>query len=275
MTIKTQLELLNNRRTKIVATLGPASSSNSTIESLIKAGVNVFRLNMSHGTHEDHVITHQHVRSIAAKLEEPVAIFADLCGPKIRTGNFKNDGIELVPNKTVTVTTRDVLGEPGLIPSQYSALAQDVKPKDHILLDDGKLELVVESIDGSEIHCTVIYGGTLRNKKGINLPGIEVSAPSLTEKDIADAKFALELGVEFLALSFVRRAEDVWALREIINAGHYGSGIISKFEKPEAMENASEIIQASDAIMVARGDLGVELNPEFVPIAHHKHASNR
>ncbi len=270
MTIKTQLDLLNNRRTKIVATLGPASSDSSTIEALIDAGVNVFRLNMSHGTHDNHVVTHQRVREIAAKLEKPVALFADLCGPKIRTGLFRDDKIELAPNTSVTITTRDVLGEPGLIPSQYSALAKDVKSKDHILLDDGKIELVVETVLGSEILCKVIYGGTLRNKKGINLPGIDISAPSLTEKDKADARFALALGVEFLALSFVRCAEDVISLRAIINDGNYGTGIISKFEKPEAMENASTIIQASDAIMVARGDLGVELNPELVPIAQRK-----
>jgi len=270
MTIETQPSLLIHRRTKIVATLGPSSSENSTVRALINAGVNVFRLNMSHGNHEDHATAYHQVRTLATELEKPVAIFADLCGPKIRSGRFKNGGIELIPNTQVTVTTRDTLGETGLIPSQYKSLSLDVNPGDHILLDDGKLELSVESITGDDIECRVIYGGLLKDNKGINLPGVNVSAPSLTDKDKIDAEFALDLGVEFLALSFVRRVEDVDALRSIIDAGNYSAGIISKFEKPEAMANATAIIRASEAIMVARGDLGVELSPEQVPIAQRK-----
>lgn len=270
MAIKTQPDLLNNRRTKIVATLGPSSSDAASIKALIEAGVNVFRLNMSHGTHADHAETHQKVRAIAEKLSKPIALFADLCGPKIRTGLFENGEIKLTPDDLVTVTTRDVVGKQGLIPSQYTALANDVNPSDHILLDDGKLELIVESVKDEDIECRVIYGGILKNNKGINLPGVDVSAPSLTDKDKADAAFALALGVEFLALSFVRKAEDVTELRAVIKASGFTAGIISKFEKPEAMSNASGIIEASDAIMVARGDLGVELNPEQVPIAQRK-----
>ncbi len=270
MVIKTKLDLLNNRRTKIVATLGPSSCDNHTIRHLIESGVNVFRLNMSHGNHEDHQQTYENVRNIAKELQQPVAIFADLCGPKIRTGNFENDAIELIRGESVTVTTRDCIGEPGLIPSQYEDLAQDVKAEDHILLDDGKLELEVDSVIDTEITCRVIHGGTLRNKKGINLPGVAVSAPSMTEKDFADARFCLKLGVDFLALSFVRTAKDIIQLRQLINDNGSNAGIISKFEKPEAMRHASEIIAASNAIMVARGDLGVELKPEQVPIAQRK-----
>ncbi len=270
MSIKTELDLLHSRRTKIVATLGPSSSAPSIIRQLIEAGVNVFRLNMSHGKHEDHETTYATVRAIANELNNPIAIFADLCGPKIRTGLFKNGQITLQPDTTVTVTTREVVGDDNLIPSQYAALADDVKPENLILLDDGKLELKVLAVDGTEISCQVIQGGILKEKKGINLPGVAVSAPSMTKKDKLDAHFALELGVDFLALSFVRTEADVLGLRKLIDEGGFQSGIISKFEKPEALANASEIIKASDAIMVARGDLGVELRPEQVPVAQRK-----
>ncbi|TVO77832.1 pyruvate kinase [Sedimenticola selenatireducens] len=270
MGIKTELDLLHSRRTKIVATLGPSSNDAAIIRQLIESGVNVFRMNMSHGSHEDHEATYEKVRSIANELNNPIAIFADLCGPKIRTGLFKNGQITLTTDSTITVTTRDITGEAHLIPSQYSALADDVNPGDRILLDDGKLELLVCSIDDTEITCKVTQGGTLKDKKGINLPGVAVSAPSLTQKDKQDAQFALNLGVDFLALSFVRTEADVLQLRKLIDDGGFQSGIISKFEKPEALINASSIIKVSDAIMVARGDLGVELKPEQVPVAQRK-----
>ncbi len=270
MVIKTQLDLLHSRRTKIVATLGPASADAETIADLIDAGVNVFRLNMSHGTHEDHQATYERVRTIAAEKDNPVAVFADLCGPKIRTGLFEGGQIELVSGAEVTVTTRDVVGDDGLIPSQYAALAKDVTLGDRILLDDGKMELNVESITDTELQCRVVHGGMLKNHKGINLPGVDVSAPSVTEKDHKDAEFALGLGVDFLALSFVRREEDVRELRQIIEQSGHSAGIISKIEKPEALVNATGIICACDAIMVARGDLGVELKPEEVPVAQRK-----
>jgi pyruvate kinase len=270
MSIITQINLLKNRRTKIIATLGPASSEPDQIRKLIKAGVNVFRQNMSHGDHSYHKKTYARVRQIAEELDKPVGILADLCGPKIRTGRFKKDSIELKNNDSVTVTTRDVEGKPGLIPSQYASLADDVELGDRILLADGTLELEVDKIDGTEISCTVIYGGKLGNHKGINLPGVKVSAPSLTEKDITDAKLAIELGVDFLALSFVRTAEDVNDLRELMNSNGSDARIIAKIEKPEALENASAILDAADGIMVARGDLGVELNPEQVPVAQHQ-----
>jgi pyruvate kinase len=270
MSIETQINLLKNRRTKIIATLGPASSEPEQIRQLIKAGVNVFRQNMSHGDHSYHQETYARIRQIAEELEQPIGILADLCGPKIRTGKFKKGAIELKNNDTVIVTTRDVEGKPGLIPSQYAALADDVEPSDRILLADGNLELEVDKIEGTEITCTVIYGGKLGNHKGINLPGVNVSAPSLTEKDKADAKLAMELGVDFFALSFVRKPEDINDLRELLNANGSKARIIAKIEKPEALKCASKILDAADGIMVARGDLGVELNPEQVPVAQHQ-----
>jgi pyruvate kinase len=267
MGIVTNIKLLKNRRTKILATLGPASDSAEVIKQLIEAGANVFRLNMSHGEHSSHENTYNLVRSIADELGKPIAILADLCGPKIRTGRFKDGQIILVNGDPVTVTTRDVEGEPGLIPSQYKALADDVKTGNRILLNDGNLELKVESVDGSEISCTVVYGGVLKNNKGINLPGVNVSAPSLTDKDREDAQFALGLGVDFMALSFVRCAEDINDLKAIVSAAGAKTNIIAKIEKPEALDDIDGILDAADGIMVARGDLGVELKPEQVPVA--------
>jgi pyruvate kinase len=267
MAIDTNVKLLRNRRTKIVATIGPGSNNAETLTDLIDAGVNVFRLNMSHGSHADHQATYALIRSIAGELEAPVAVLGDLCGPKIRVGRFPDDSIELATGEDVTVTTRDVVGAPGLIPSQYDALADDVEAGDRVLLDDGNLELSVSAVDGTEITCRVVHGGRLKNHKGMNLPGVNVSAPSLTDKDVEDANFALALGVDFLALSFVRRAADITALRELVSASGRRVAIIAKIEKPEALHAIDEILEATDGIMVARGDLGVELPPEEVPLA--------
>jgi pyruvate kinase len=266
MAIDTKVHLLKRRRTKIVATLGPASCAPAIIRQMIILGVNVFRLNMSHGDYEFHKTGFNNIRKFADELAQPVAILADLCGPKIRTGMFKDGQITLTENSRVTVTTRDVIGEDGLIPSQYMQLAGDVKINDRILLNDGALELKVDEVSGTEITCTVIYGGILKNHKGINLPGVKVSAPSLTEKDRADAEFALDLGVDFLALSFVRTASDVEELKSIIKQSGKDVAIIAKIEKPEALQNAVAILDIADGIMIARGDLGVELNPEEVPV---------
>ncbi len=267
MSIDTKIHLLKKRRTKIVATLGPSTKEPAMIRKLIQTGVNVFRLNMSHGDHDFHRTTYNHIRTIADELKLPIAILADLCGPKIRTGNFRDGQIELINNSKITVTTRDVIGEPGLVPSQYTALAEDVKPGNRILLNDGALELSVDSVKGTEITCTVIHGGILKNHKGINLPGVNVSAPSMTEKDRVDAEFVLDLGVDFIALSFVRTADDVSELKSIIKKSGKDVAVIAKIEKPEALQNASAILDVADGIMVARGDLGVELNPEEVPVA--------
>lgn len=266
MAIGTRIHLLKKRRTKIVATLGPASCAPDMIRKMIKAGVNVFRLNMSHGDYDFHKTGFNNIRKIADELAQPVAILADLCGPKIRTGKFRDSQITLIENSQVTVTTRDVIGEEGLIPSQYSQLANDVRTNDRILLNDGAMELKVDGVSGTEITCSVVHGGLLKDHKGINLPGVQVSAPSLTEKDRADAQFALDLGVDFLALSFVRTATDVADLKLIIEQSGKDVAIIAKIEKPEALQNATEILDIADGIMVARGDLGVELNPEEVPV---------
>ncbi len=231
------------------------------------SGVNVFRLNMSHGDHDSHSMAYRNIREIATELNLPIGILADLCGPKIRTGKFKEGEINLTPGQKITVTTRDVEGDSNIISSQYTALANDVEPGNRILLNDGVLELRVEAINGTEIDCEVVYGGVLKNHKGINLPGVNVSAPSLTDKDKIDAQFALELGVDFMALSFVRKASDIHDLRKIINDKKGHCSIVAKIEKPEALQDIDHILDATDAIMVARGDLGVELNPEEVSVA--------
>lgn len=265
--ITTDITLLKYRRTKIVATLGPASESAEVIERLIQAGVDVFRLNMSHGTHDSHRALYERARAVANKHgRRPTAILADLSGPKIRVGSFPDGGIDLDRGAKVTVTTRDVSGEPGLIPSQYEALADDVSAADRILLDDGNLELEVTSVDGSEVRCVVVTGGFLKNHKGMNLPGVELSTPSLTDKDRDDARFALELGVDFLALSFVRRAEDIRDLEQLMTAAGARAAVIAKIETPQALGNITGIMELSDGIMVARGDLGVELPPQAVPL---------
>lgn len=264
-----KVTLLRRRRTKIVATLGPASTDPRTVRELIGAGVDVFRMNMSHGDHETHRKAHAEVRAAATEAGQPVAILADLCGPKIRVGRFPDGPILLEDGTGVTVTTRDVPGRPGLIPSQYKALADDVQPGCRLLLADGLLELTVDRVEGTEVACTVVHGGVLSDRKGINLPDVTVSAPALTPKDRQDAAFALELGVEYFALSFVRHAGDVEDLRALLPPGD-ATRIIAKIERPEALDAADAILDAADGIMVARGDLGVELPPEAVPVAQRR-----
>ena len=267
MAIITRADLHQYRRTKIIATVGPASSELDVVSRLIEAGVNIFRLNMSHGEHEGHVLAYNNIRKAAEQQKLPIGILADLCGPKIRTGKFKGDGIDLQTGSEVTITMQDVLGEPGLISSQYADLARDVTLGDRILLADGLLELEVINVRSDQVQCRVIQGGHLGNHKGINLPGVDVSAPSMTKKDFTDAKFALDLGVDFIALSFVRKAEDLAPLRRLITEQNRSTLVISKMEKPEALLNAESILEVTDAIMVARGDLGVELPAEEVPVA--------
>ncbi|MDA1300026.1 MAG: pyruvate kinase [Proteobacteria bacterium] len=265
MSIITRVDLLKNRRTKIVATVGPASDSDDALDRMLRAGVDLFRLNMSHGDQDYHGDVFQRILNNAERLDRPVGILADLCGPKIRTGAFEGGGIDLIEGETVTVTTRPGLGRPGLIVSQYANLCRDVEPGDRILLADGLLELAVITCTAEEARCRIVAGGRLTSHKGINLPGVDVSAPSLTDKDISDAQFVMSLGVDYIALSFVRRARDVKALRDLVSS--VDVRIIAKIEKPEALANADEILAAADGIMVARGDLGVELPPEEVPVA--------
>lgn len=263
---------LKRRRTKIVATLGPASSTDEMVERLVIAGVNVFRLNFSHGDHALHGENIHRVRRVADKLGQNVAILGDLCGPKIRVGTFAGGGVELVNGAKVTITTRDVEGGAELIPSQYRDLARDVRAGDRVLLDDGKLELrVVDSDGASEVTAEVVHGGWLSNKKGMNLPGVNVSAPALTEKDRVDAAFAAREGVDFLALSFVRTPGDVLQLRTLLEtSGHGAIPIIAKIEKPEAVAAIDLVLDAVDGIMIARGDLGVEMPAEEVPLLQNE-----
>ncbi len=266
MTVDTTFQLLKTKRTKIIATLGPATFASERIQQLIEAGVNLFRLNMSHGDYDGYIQAHTYIREASDRLNTSVGIIADLCGPKIRTGQFKDGPITLTPGQQVTITTRDVEGEDGLIPSQYEQIADDLSPGDRVLLADGTMELTVESIDGTEVECVVVHGGELGSRKGINLPGVEISAPSMTEKDFEDAVFALDLGVEYLALSFVRKPQDLDELRDLIKKKRKRTGIIAKIEKPEAVERIEGIVDKADVLMVARGDLGVELPVEQVPL---------
>ncbi len=254
------------RNTRIIATLGPATQQPEMIDRLLQAGVDVFRLNMSHGSHQEHRASIRNIRRLASKRRIHAAIFCDLCGPKIRVGQLEGGAMALKARSTVVVTTRRVIGRDGVIPSQYAALHKDVKPGDRILLDDGKLELKVLAIKGRDIECRVVYGGVLTDRKGINLPDSEVSAPSLTDADRRDARFALEQGVDLLALSFVRSAEDVRALKRFLKRCGGELPIIAKIEKPQALDNIDGILDEAHAIMVARGDLGIEINPARVPM---------
>lgn len=270
MPITTEFSLLKRRRTKIVATVGPATGDAKALERLIEAGVAVFRLNMSHGDRDFHRRTYRRIREAAARRGTTVAVLVDLCGPRIRTGAFRDGGIRLREGENATVTTRQVTGAPGLIPSQYQRLAADVRPGSRIMLKDGLLELEVRAVSGTEIECAVTRGGELRDHNGINIPGATVSAPCITAKDREDACFALEAGADFLALSFVRRAEDIEQLRALVRKQGGKTGIIAKIERAPALENADSILDSADGIMVARGDLGVELLPEQVPMAQNE-----
>lgn len=254
------------RRTKIVATVGPACESAEQLQSLMSAGVDVFRLNFSHGTLETKAEIIRRVREQAERCEQAVAILADLQGPKIRTGMMRDGALQLTAGESVTMTTRELLGQDGLIPARYPELPENVAVGERILLDDGMLELAVEEIDGTEIRCRVIHGGLLKDCKGINLPGTSVSVPCLTEKDLADLEFCVREKVDFLALSFVRHASDVEDLKARLENSGATIPVIAKIEKPQAIKDFDNILKAADGIMVARGDLGVEMPPEQVPL---------
>jgi pyruvate kinase len=254
------------RRTKIIATLGPASSSAAMIEKLIAAGVDVVRVNMSHGDHETHRKTVDRVRRAAKRAGRHVGILMDLCGPKIRVGRFEQNGIVLRHGEAVTVTTRLISGADGLIPSQYRSLHKDVRAGERILLDDGKLELRVQRVNGTEVVCRVAEGGVLSSHKGMNLPNSRLSTPALTRKDREDVKLGIELQVDFVALSFVRSAKDVQQLRRYMKRLGAKIPVISKIERPEAVASIDEIMEVSYGIMIARGDLGIELPAEKVPL---------
>jgi len=258
------------RRTKIVATLGPACSEKSQLEELLIAGVNVFRLNFSHGEHVQKAIWIAQIRELSTAHNKTVSILGDLQGPKIRTGMMRYGSQKLEVDQIVIITTADIEGADGLIPTSYQALPQDVIPGDQILLDDGQLELKVLKITSGEIQCVVKVGGVLKDRKGINLPGVQVSAPALTEKDFTDLGFAIEQDLDWIALSFVRTAAEVSHLKELLLAQNSAMKVIAKIEKPEAVENFHEILAVTDGVMVARGDLGVEVPSEHVPLIQKK-----
>ncbi|HEX4416494.1 MAG TPA: pyruvate kinase [Kofleriaceae bacterium] len=253
-------------RAKIVCTLGPASSTPERIGELIDAGMSVARLNFSHGSHDDHAKMLQVVRSEADRRGKAIAALLDLQGPKIRVGKIANGQIELRPGGELTITTENILGDDKRVSTTYQGLPHDVKIGDQILLDDGYLALAVTQVSGTEVKTVVVTGGLLKNNKGINLPGVDVSAPALSEKDRTDIGFALRYGVDYVALSFVRRPEDVLEAKRLLTVDQVSIPVIAKIEKPQALDRLGDIIDVSDGIMVARGDLGVELGPEKVPL---------
>ncbi len=264
------------RRTKIVCTIGPASSSEERLEQLMRAGMNVARLNFSHRTHPEHELVLDRIRTISARLGCAIAILQDLQGPKIRTGTLEGgQPVLLADGARVTITTSDVEGNAETISTTYKQLPQDVKEGDHILLDDGLLELRVLGSDETGVQCLVVHGGLLKEHKGINLPGVAVSASALTEKDRDDLRFGVRHGVDYVALSFVRRPEDIVEARAFMRQLQAEQGgeqeqvsipLIAKLEKPEAVVRLDEILDVVDGVMVARGDLGVEMAPEKVPL---------
>lgn len=257
----------NFNKTKIVATIGPATSSYETLKEIIYTGVDVCRINGSHGKHEDHLQVIENVKRINAELRSNICILFDLQGPKLRIGEVENNAIELVRGKEILLTSEKCIGTAEKIYVSYDKLSKDVKPGEKVLLDDGKLELVFEEIiDDHTVKARVIHGGKLSSKKGFNLPNSDLSIPALTEKDLADLDFALHNEVEWIGLSFVRKADDIRLLRKIIDDHGSYARIIAKIEKPEAVTNIDDIISVTDGIMVARGDLGVELPMEEVPI---------
>jgi pyruvate kinase len=253
-------------KTKIVATVGPASNTKEMLRNLIIGGVDVFRLNFSHGTHELHLPVIQAIKELREEMGTYVSILQDLQGPKIRVEEVENNGVELIPGAKIIITTEKVLGNSARVSTSYQALPKDVLVGDLILIDDGKIELKVTATFEKEVEAEVVYGGILKSRKGINLPNTNVSAPSLTEKDHADLLFGLSQDVDWVALSFVRTKEDILHLRSIINKSGKKASIVAKIEKPQAVANIDGIIEATDAIMVARGDLGVEVLMEDVPL---------
>ncbi|MGA9747673.1 MAG: pyruvate kinase [Nocardioides sp.] len=253
------------RRAKIVCTLGPATSSPESIRALVDAGMDVARMNMSHGSHADHELVYAMVRQASDQSGHAIGIFADLQGPKIRLGKVAAGPCRLQTGAEFTITTREVPGDATLCSTTYSGLPGDVATGDQILIDDGKVRLEVTSVDDTDVHTTVVVPGPISDNKGINLPGVAVSVPALSEKDKEDLRFALHLTVDFIALSFVRSAKDVEDVRDVMREEGVFLPVIAKIEKPQAIDNFEEIVDAFDGFMVARGDLGVECPLEDVP----------
>lgn len=259
-----------NRRGKIVCTLGPATASEEAVKKLVESGMDVARLNFSHGDYSDHEANYKRVRTASDVTGHAVGILADLQGPKIRLGRFADGPVVWANGETVRITVEDFEGNHDRVSTTYKRLAQDASPGDRVLVDDGNVGLVVEHIDGNDVVCSVTEGGKVSNNKGMSLPGMSVSAPALSEKDIEDLEFALRLGVDLVALSFVRSPADVELVHEVMDRVGRRVPVIAKLEKPEAIDNLEAIVLAFDAIMVARGDLGVELPLEEVPLVQKR-----
>lgn len=254
-----------NKNTKIVCTLGPSCEEAGTIEKMVKAGMNVVRLNFSHGSYDEFKKLIQNTRSVSEKLNVPLAIMQDLQGPKIRIGDIAESGIKIVKNQNIVLSSEKTHSA-NIIPIQYPKLHNDVQKGHFILIEDGLMKLEVTKIKGSEIHCKVLVGGVIKKHKGVNLPHSKLMLPCLTAKDKADLKFGLNHNVDYVALSFVREVKDIEYLRSLIIKKGKNVKIIAKIERPEAIKNLKDIVQASDAIMVARGDLGIETEQEIVPL---------
>lgn len=258
------------RRAKIVCTLGPATNDDAMVRALVDAGMDVARMNFSHGDYSDHEATYHRIRRASDQTGRAVGILADLQGPKIRLGRFKDGPTEWLNGEKVIITVDDCEGTHDRVSTTYKNLAKDAKPGDRMLVDDGKVAVVVEAIDGNDVICTVTEGGPVSNNKGLSMPGMQFSVPAMSEKDISDLEFALKLGVDLVALSFVRSPSDAHLVHEVMDRVGRRVPVIAKLEKPEAVENLEAIVMAFDAIMVARGDLGVELPLEEVPLVQKK-----
>jgi pyruvate kinase len=255
--------------TKIIATVGPASDSDAALDALVAAGAEIFRLNFSHGTQQSHAVTFHRIRAAGQRAGRIVAILQDLAGPKIRTGLLEGHRpLKLKPGDTLRIATGDFVGGPGHVSTAYADLARSVRPGDCLLLDDGRIELRVESTDGNEIVTTVVHGGELGEQKGINAPGVPLPASAITPKDVDDLKFGLALGVDMVAASFVQTADDLRRARQIMAEAASGDvPLVAKLERPQALDRLDEILAASDGVMIARGDLGLELPLARVPRA--------
>ncbi|UYL08231.1 pyruvate kinase [Bdellovibrio sp. SKB1291214] len=257
--------MLADRRAKIVATIGPSTRDEKNLEKAIKAGMNVARLNFSHGTHEDHLKVIHSLRKLSKDLKAPVTILQDLQGPKVRVGKLEGGKLEIKPGDKFTFTTEPILGRPGLIPSDFKELPLACTPGTRILLDDGLMQVEVLQVRGEEVDVVVIDGGILKDRKGMNLPGVNLPVDPMTPKDLEDLEFGIANKVDYIALSFVRHARDIRKLREIIEARGSQAKIVAKIEMIEAIENLEEICRLSDAVMVARGDLAVEVGQSRLP----------
>lgn len=258
------------RRAKIVCTLGPATDNDTQVRALVEAGMDVARLNFSHGNYSDHEASYNRVRKASDATGRAVGILADLQGPKIRLGRFAEGPTRWANGETVRITVQDCEGTHDRVSTTYKNLAQDAQPGDRLLVDDGKVALIVEHVDGDDVVCTVTEGGPVSNNKGLSMPGMAFSVPAMSEKDIADLEFALKLGVDMVALSFVRSPSDVDLVHDVMDRVGRRVPVIAKLEKPEAVENLEAIVLAFDAVMVARGDLGVELPLEEVPLVQKR-----